>query len=123
MRFAMIAALLAAAAVYLTPLDAEAHGRRGIRVAVAAAPGAFVDVQTQRAGLFGLRQRTSIRVGGFAAPVGFNGFPSRTIVDFSGNVYEVDPFGRAAFRGNRFGFRQQSFGFSSGPVFIGGGCR
>ena len=85
-----------------------------IAVAALLAVGLFAASAEAQCHSRGFSSNTVVFQQPFVQQVGFGGFPSRTITDQNGNVFEVDQFGRVAFRGNVFG--SQFASFNSPPV-------
>lgn len=112
------------------------RGFFGPRVAVNVGRGNFASRNFNQSGNFNFNRRAvfaprgvSVNVNGFGSRsfVGFNNrnarfnsFGTRTVVDGFGNVFEVDAFGNAVVRGNKFG--RSFFSSSNNFVFNRGFC-
>lgn len=72
----------------------------------------------------GILRRPEVQINNFNSGVRANVFGTRTVIDGNGNVFEVDAFGNARFRGNSFRGFSSFNSFNSGFVPFGfGGCR
>lgn len=91
--------------------------RNNVNVFVASNRGfGFNRVNSFHSHGFGFNQVNGFRLNSFGHRI--NTFGTRTVVDGSGNVFEVDAFGNSVFRGNAFGF---GGGFSTSQSFFSSG--